>query len=483
MKIVALLSKLVLGLTLALSLTAGADSLTANVTSVRLESCGPSSVRSKCLKDWTVLVYMAVDTDMIPYAWLDLYEMEAGYESGKKLAGSTAKSDVLVELNSVDSPDAERRQIVQSTVSYSKSVYSRDLKSLDFAEIKSPVIERVKKTANFQSPATLAKNFEAFVRWGLEKYPARHTWVIYWGHGEGWQNTADASAKVVQVVNVMSRPEPLRLKAALENALGSTSSLPHARAHAPEKIDVFTADSCFMQMAEVLTELSPFARYVIGSSQVQSYAGLPYRRILAELNGSTFGGELRGGLSPTNDEAFALAKMIPTLMKQSISPGGLAYGLDRKARAGFSINSVSTDEMEHYLIPAMHGVSSALAQALKADASLRADLGTLLSQAPHYAGSAPDMGAFLDLLSEWAQHLNESQKQPVVLSIERAKSALHRSVVNFAVGSDYPAGVRGLSLWVPGVTSEYDHQIGDYLKSRFYTLTEFNRWLKLTFMR
>lgn len=444
-----------------------------------LENCSATSDRSKCIKDWTILIYMAVDSDMKPYAWLDLYEMEAGYASGKKLAGSTVKSDVLVELNSVESLETERRQMIQSPNSYSKSVYSRDLKSLDFTEIKSPVLERIKKAGKLQKPAALAKSFESFIRWGLEKYPARHTWVIYWGHGEGWMNSEDTSSTVMSraKIQILSRPEPLRLKAALENALDAISN----RSYHPEKIDVFTTDSCFMQMAEVLTELAPLTRYVIGSSQVQSYVGLPYRRILAELNSGDFAGELRGGLSPSNDEAFALAKMIPTLMKQSLSPGGLAYGIDRKALENFSLNSVSTDEMTKYLLPALHDLSDVLTRVLTARPDLRADLSTLLAQAPHYAGSAPDMGAFLELLREWAQHLDKNEAMLIIYQLERVKSALQRSVVNYALGTNYPAGLRGLALWVPSDSTEYENQIVDYLKSKFYKMTEFNRWLKIAF--
>lgn len=449
--------------------------------SASLESCTSTSERSKCLKDWTVLIYMAVDTDMKPYAWLDLYEMEAGYDSGKKLAGSTLKSDVLVELNSVDSLEAERRHILQSPISYSKSVYSKDLKSLDFTEIKSPIIQRVKKTGKVQKPAALAKSFESFVRWGLEKYPARSTWVIYWGHGEGWldsQSEIKAQSIFISQNQKLSRPEPMRLKTALENALDAASN----PSHHPEKIDVFATDSCFMQMAEVLTELAPITRYVMGSSQVQSYAGLPYRRILAELNSGHFGGELRSGLSPSTDEAYALVKMIPTLMRKSLSPGGLAYELDRKSRENFSLNSVSTDEMGKYLLPALRDLSSALAHVLKSNPELSLDLSMLLAQAPHFAGSAPDLGAFLDLLRQWSvERLNETQSTRLLAHINRAKSALHRSVVNFELGTSYPAGLRGLSLWIPSDTVEYESQISGYLKSKFYLLTGFNQWLQLAF--
>ncbi|MES2963013.1 MAG: hypothetical protein V4760_03920, partial [Bdellovibrionota bacterium] len=54
--------------------------------------------RQSCYKDWTVLVYMAADNDLSPYAMWDLYEMEGAFASGR-YAGSTMKSDLLVQAD------------------------------------------------------------------------------------------------------------------------------------------------------------------------------------------------------------------------------------------------------------------------------------------------------------------------------------------------------------------------------------------------
>ena len=87
-----------------------------------------------------------------------------------------------------------------------------------------------------------------------------------------------------------------------------------------------------MQMLEVSYEIGAGARFVVGSAQVQSYLGLPYRRLLYELNSGRFNGlrkDSRGSLD-SEDEPLLLARMIPQLMKSSLNPRGqgLQSGID-----------------------------------------------------------------------------------------------------------------------------------------------------------
>lgn len=56
-------------------------------------------------------------------------------------------------------------------------------------------------------------------------------------------------------------------------------------------VDVYASDACLMQMLEVSYELSDSARFIVGSAQVQNFLGLPYRRIMYELNTGRFNGQ------------------------------------------------------------------------------------------------------------------------------------------------------------------------------------------------
>jgi hypothetical protein len=53
--------------------------------------------RVDCQKDWTLLVYMAANNDLAPYALWDLYEMEAAFKD-PDLAGSGLATDLVVQL-------------------------------------------------------------------------------------------------------------------------------------------------------------------------------------------------------------------------------------------------------------------------------------------------------------------------------------------------------------------------------------------------
>src|SRR4051812_47435811 len=53
--------------------------------------------RTACYKSWTVLIYMAADNDLAPYAYLNLYELEAS--GGGGLSASSQRTDAVVQLD------------------------------------------------------------------------------------------------------------------------------------------------------------------------------------------------------------------------------------------------------------------------------------------------------------------------------------------------------------------------------------------------
>ena len=86
------------------------------------------SDRSHCMKEWAVLVYMAADNDLTPYAFWDLYEMESRLAGEANLGASTSTVDVLVELDTFARTGVQRYHVFQSDEAYDATLRLEDFK-------------------------------------------------------------------------------------------------------------------------------------------------------------------------------------------------------------------------------------------------------------------------------------------------------------------------------------------------------------------
>jgi len=253
--------------------------------------------RSDCRKEWTILVYMAADNDLSPYAFMDLYEMEAGYASGLNGAASTITTDLIVQLDTAKTNHIRRYHMFQSDEVYNNSLKKRDFLNKSEADIYSPVIEELSETKSPQS------DLKKFLKWGVVSYPADYYMVIVWGHGQGWssgplskkelkskylnedatqlEGVEDAARNQVKDSGDFSgrRFGGLAFDDTQKSFLGIPqlsrvlNELVKEELHG-EPLDVYASDACLMQMAEVAYEISDAANFVEGSTKVQDLMGL-----------------------------------------------------------------------------------------------------------------------------------------------------------------------------------------------------------------
>ena len=123
--------------------------------------------RKNCYKDWTVLVYMAADNDLTPYALADLYEMEAAYTSGS-YAASTLKTDLLVEVDTTDSEGARRLHMFQSPRPYRTDFSREDIKTWNLGSVRSPIVKAVAEDRSDHR-----ERFKEFLTWAVTNYPSK----------------------------------------------------------------------------------------------------------------------------------------------------------------------------------------------------------------------------------------------------------------------------------------------------------------------
>lgn len=115
--------------------------------------------------DWTILIYMHEESDLVTYSVQDINEMEvAGSLEGRlniivlwdKLQGE----DVILEV--AHDPNGDDDNIVSPTIN-------------DYGEVIPP------EGLNMASEETLEK----FLRWSFKNYPAKQYGLIFWDHGNG----------------------------------------------------------------------------------------------------------------------------------------------------------------------------------------------------------------------------------------------------------------------------------------------------------
>lgn len=314
--------------------------------------------RDKCKKDWSILIFMAADNDLEPYAFWDMYELEAGYRGKKStFAGSWINTDVIVEL------DTQRQhQLIKRYHMFQRPVYDKTDPQLgqyydpldnpfdlnnpinpknpknegvkdpvtkyftsperNELEIKSPIIFTRAEVGGGRSngPAIVdqGEKLQDFLTYSIKKYPADKYVVVIWGHGEGWgANENEKELPIRRNLSEFNRSSVGEAKRRMEEGPGGgrsgTADFGGIAVDDTEKtfidipslatifenlkktvldganVNLLINDACLMQTAEVVGELRNGVDNVIGSSQVQSFLGLPYRNILKELNSGRMG--------------------------------------------------------------------------------------------------------------------------------------------------------------------------------------------------
>ena len=188
-------------------------------------------------KEWTIMTFINGKNNLEKYAYMDVNEME--------MVGSDDKTNVVVELGV---PSGSKRMLV--------------VKDNDFKTITSPAVATFTKADMGDY-----KHLIDFIKWAKATYPAKHYMVNVWNHGAGWLKGAknkgisydDETGNHITTVQ-------------LGQALAAVGG-----------VDIYSSDACLMQMAEVVAELAPYAKYIVGSEESEGGDGYTYNTFLTNL--------------------------------------------------------------------------------------------------------------------------------------------------------------------------------------------------------
>ncbi|MBI5242491.1 MAG: hypothetical protein HY922_02255 [Elusimicrobia bacterium] len=201
---------------------------------------------------WTIMVFVNAKNNLERYGLLDVNEMEQ--------VGSSDKVKIAVELGRIsgyDSSDGDwkgqRRYIVQ--------------KDSDPGRITSPVLQDIPK-ADMGDWNHLVD----FVRWAQAAAPAQRYMLIVWNHGSGW-NRQEARDMTTMGISYDDETGNHMTTLDLGSAMASIG-----------KVDIYAADACLMQMAEVDYQIKDYADFIVASEETEPADGYTYDKLLSPLS-------------------------------------------------------------------------------------------------------------------------------------------------------------------------------------------------------
>ncbi len=202
--------------------------------------------------DWTILVFMSADTDLELCGLADLAEMAR--------VQHTEKVNVVVQCDRAEEDNEEKGY---SGIELPIVGNFKDTRRLRMGtESAEPVGECGE--ANMGDPKTLAD----FLAWGVKKYPAKRTALVFWDHGSGWPGYGgDDSHDHDQ----LTLPE---MEQALAQGL-EAAGLP--------KLDLIGFDCCLMATLEVMRAVQPFGSVLVSSEEIEPGVGWHYEAWLGAL--------------------------------------------------------------------------------------------------------------------------------------------------------------------------------------------------------
>lgn len=334
-----------------------------------------------------MLVYMNARNDLSGFAAEDINQMEA--------VGSSGKVNIVVEFGVRPGP-------VHGAGGVSRYLIRKDT---DTARITSP-------RAAEPGGADMGdyRNAAAFGVWAKARYPAKKYLFIVWSHGSGWMEKS-ASPKGISY----------------DYETGRNFSVPELGLVLKEMggVDLYASDACFMQMAEVITELRNGAAYIAGSEEMVSGDGYPYREILSRL------------ADEPSMSAERLGRMI----------------VDATADYYSGLNMYSTQSLiRTAAVPEFIGSVNDFTEALLASGDKKTAMDAMRSAQSFVMTDNKDLYHFVGLVSSGTADAAVREKGAALAHSLKGSLIAHNRTAKDGAGwySAYFADAHGVSVYLPG---------------------------------
>jgi hypothetical protein len=405
---------------------------------------------------WKVVIYMQADNDLQGYAFWDLMEME----NSTSLIGDDVK--VLVQLDT-PRPDGHHRMEMQ----YSPRIMGEtveDFQDFYLEDLGAKVIETLPEVA-FESDNQAAR-LKDFLAWADEKYPSENTMLIIWGHGEGW--TSQREAQFGGIALDFSQ----RSRISIKELAAILSEREFAK---DKKLEILVSDACLMQTAEVTYEFKDKVEYVIGSTQIQNFQGLPYTEVL-NLLGKDWGNH------PDLIESYEVARSIPDIFDEHMQ-------INMPEKYGeMTISTVSLHEFHYQFLKSFNTTLKYIQLYLKKNPLEKLNLRLKLEKMPKFLGSSRDFGTLIGMMEEYFYNKDETTLVYNIKSmLRKTHKKLTRSLVNYHYGPNYlghhnygyfSGYFKSFGIWFPHHYDNYVRRVKDFKQSKIFHEKLFSEWPK-----
>lgn len=305
-----------------------------------IAGCGSedhSSSASSPEAKWTVMLYMAADSDIAASAFRDINELED--------VGSSTDVNIVaqVEFSSEYTPWLP-----------SGTLRGRIVEDHDSNEIRSDLDDM--GDLDMTDPDILT----SFIRWASVKYPARNYAIVLWSHGTGWKG----STKGI-----------FRDETSSGEYVMSVEELSGALERSGVDMGLIDFDACLMGMYEVAYELRGLARYITFSEALFPVYGNPYFTILESLT------------TDPDMDAAELAHLIPVACEQSFASSDTRFTKSAVDMDGIALVHAGIQDLADALIRAMDSDGDQIRTAAE-------------NTVDYYPFPYRDLGDFLDQLKE-----------------------------------------------------------------------------------
>ncbi|MFH1831669.1 MAG: clostripain-related cysteine peptidase [bacterium] len=203
-------------------------------------------VIAKTKAAWSVLVYIAADNNLAPYALYNINDMSAGMVS-------TNGCNVLVQWDKPRENKTWRYQITPGS-------------KIDAGSISS---EMGYNTVN---------ELVASMKWVVTNYPADKYALILWDHGSGIADFMPGSRAFTRGILYDDSQ-----RTCLTNQ-GLTTALAQIKALIGHNLDILATDACLMAMAEVAYQVKDSVDLFIGSQETIPGNGYSYSKFIKPLS-------------------------------------------------------------------------------------------------------------------------------------------------------------------------------------------------------
>lgn len=372
------------------------------------------------VKDWTFMVYMAADNNLEGGAELDIMELE--------MTGSTDEVNFVVQI------DRSGNYSGNTHLKWSGAQRYYITKSGDPHKVTSEPLVKL-GDVDMAAPETLLD----FVAWASENYPAQRYAIILWNHGTGWKEIQPSFSEdfayqpTPAIEGTGSFMDDISFNISYDETSKTSMSIPSLHKTLGEasniigqKIDLLGFDACLMQMVEVAWAAKPFAKYQVGSPDLEPEKGWPYDMIAERLVANP-------GMGPEE-----LGKVITESYRLSYSGGS-------QGNTAVILSLMNLEKLDFFKQNLDHFCDSVRQNIRCIDI-----IETARNDALKYSyGDYIDLGHFLSLLG------NSNANSAIKLSANRLLAALRGSrrleglVTNIEHNGDKFDSTTGLSIFFP----------------------------------